>query len=107
MGPTSGSGRTSRFRPVCRVKATGDAADGFWHRPQGRAAPGSKRKSMLRNRNVRSKLIAILAAPAPALLVLASTGVWDRRHTAQDSRTVHELASLAAEITPTVHALQD
>ncbi len=61
---------------------------------------------MLRNKGIRFKLGAVLAAPTLALLVLSSIGYTDRRDTAVQTRQVGQYAALAARVSSLVHDLQ-
>ena len=61
---------------------------------------------MLKNLRVRTKLIAVLAVPLAALIVMAAIGVLDRRAEASDARDGRYLAELTAARVELVHQLQ-
>jgi signal transduction histidine kinase len=61
---------------------------------------------MLKNLRVRTKLIAVLAVPLAALIVMAAIGVLDRRAEASEARDGRYLAELTDARVELVHQLQ-
>jgi signal transduction histidine kinase len=61
---------------------------------------------MLKNLRVRTKLIAVLAVPLAALIVMAGIGVQDRRAEAAEARDGRYLAEMTAARVELVHQLQ-
>ena len=64
------------------------------------------RRVRLRNWPVRSKLVAVLAVPAAALLVLASLSITATLHSAQALRRGSQLARLERQAVALTHELQ-
>ena len=61
---------------------------------------------MLKNLKIRTKLIAVLAAPLIVLVVLAGLGIRDRLSSADDAQAVQRLSELRIASAELTHQIQ-